>query len=717
MAAADSAIVTCLQAAIEALALAGRARAEVAQQAQHAQLTQHSAPGRAGACLAAVPGQAEQAQHMQHGVLPQGDARWQQKEGMPAKEGVTSVPPWQLGPLGQQPLHDKEQQQALRQAGQEQREQSQQPQQWLEAGQQEHVWQCWPKQEREQLAGPTLRPRRGTMPTAFAQEPAAAPAAAGKAGAALAMGAGGLGGNKQQQHPTHLQSTNKRKRTPRTGSSSAAAAAAACAAAATGGGDTPAPISPLPARAGSLTPARHAGKGLRQFSLKVCEVVELKGRTTYHEVADELVKHLQQQGRAEGGTDGNYDEKNIRRRVYDALNVLMAVGVIRKEKKEIVWGGWPQGLAANSNHALEAERSGVAARVEEKGLVHQLCRLGSLALRNHDTPMTKLQQQRGAGQLAPNPLQLPFMLIQAPGAADVDVSISEDSRVAQLNFHSWPFQIYDDESVLRMLGVGGAPQDLLRRFAAARSAPSHRTSVPSGLAGPGTGSRVGHGTFLPLRGCGGAGRGLHGVKGLTPAAAGKGHIGMYPRLTPSPAAAAAAAAGARVAPAPTAAGGAPRAPHGELVCPLPFHGGPQKWGSHSGGFMGWGQDAAAAGQSPQLLLQEGLDALVQGSLQWPQQWFWQQEPQQDSQRERGQPQERAPQTVQPGHGQQQHQPDLPQMPPQVQPQQQQWEEGSGSQEGVWRDADVHAFQSACTDGMLNPALDLGGWDGLLPFTH
>ncbi len=43
-----------------------------------------------------------------------------------------------------------------------------------------------------------------------------------------------------------------------------------------------------------------------------------------------------------GGTDGNYDEKNIRRRVYDALNVLMAVGVIRKEKKEIVWGGWPQ---------------------------------------------------------------------------------------------------------------------------------------------------------------------------------------------------------------------------------------------------------------------------------------------------------------------------------------------------------------------------------------
>ncbi|MCH98278.1 transcription factor-like protein DPB-like, partial [Trifolium medium] len=32
-----------------------------------------------------------------------------------------------------------------------------------------------------------------------------------------------------------------------------------------------------------------SGRGLRQFSMKVCEKVESKGRTTYNEVADELV--------------------------------------------------------------------------------------------------------------------------------------------------------------------------------------------------------------------------------------------------------------------------------------------------------------------------------------------------------------------------------------------------------------------------------------------
>lgn len=40
-----------------------------------------------------------------------------------------------------------------------------------------------------------------------------------------------------------------------------------------------------------------------------------------------------------------YDQKNIRRRVYDALNVLMAMNIISKEKKEIKWVGLPTNSA------------------------------------------------------------------------------------------------------------------------------------------------------------------------------------------------------------------------------------------------------------------------------------------------------------------------------------------------------------------------------------
>lgn len=84
-------------------------------------------------------------------------------------------------------------------------------------------------------------------------------------------------------------------------------------------------------------------KGLRHFSMKVCEKVESKGTTSYNEVADELVAELK-----DGGMDDGicYDEKNIRRRVYDAINVLMALDIIAKEKKAIIWKGFPTSRSA-----------------------------------------------------------------------------------------------------------------------------------------------------------------------------------------------------------------------------------------------------------------------------------------------------------------------------------------------------------------------------------
>ena len=46
----------------------------------------------------------------------------------------------------------------------------------------------------------------------------------------------------------------------------------------------------------------------------------------------------------------NHDDKNIRRRVYDALNVLMAMDIITKEKKEITWRGLPGSRVPGQDH-------------------------------------------------------------------------------------------------------------------------------------------------------------------------------------------------------------------------------------------------------------------------------------------------------------------------------------------------------------------------------
>lgn len=81
---------------------------------------------------------------------------------------------------------------------------------------------------------------------------------------------------------------------------------------------------------------------MRHFALKVCEKVKEKGVTTYNEVADELVAEELHMNSIDSA---NCDQKNIRRRVYDALNVLMAMEIISKDKKEIRWIGLPSNSA------------------------------------------------------------------------------------------------------------------------------------------------------------------------------------------------------------------------------------------------------------------------------------------------------------------------------------------------------------------------------------
>lgn len=69
-----------------------------------------------------------------------------------------------------------------------------------------------------------------------------------------------------------------------------------------------------------------------------------KGTTTYNEVADELVAEFSADPVAsrasfQANDAEPFDQKNIRRRVYDALNVLMAINIISKDKKMISWIG------------------------------------------------------------------------------------------------------------------------------------------------------------------------------------------------------------------------------------------------------------------------------------------------------------------------------------------------------------------------------------------
>ncbi|XBI69914.1 transcription factor-like protein DPB [Triticum urartu] len=213
-------------------------------------------------------------------------------------------------------------------------------------------------------------------------------------------------------------------------------------------------------RAAAVGPDK-GGRGLRQFSMKVCEKVESKGRTTYNEVADELVAEFTDPNNNIEPPDPDnpnaqqYDEKNIRRRVYDALNVLMAMDIISKDKKEIQWKGLPR-TSINDIEELQADLAGVKARIEKKSAYLQELQDQYLGMQNL---INRNEQLYGSGNIPSGGVALPFILIQTRPHATVEVEISEDMQLVHFDFNTTPFELHDDSYVLKALNSYGKEEN------------------------------------------------------------------------------------------------------------------------------------------------------------------------------------------------------------------------------------------------------------------
>lgn len=197
-----------------------------------------------------------------------------------------------------------------------------------------------------------------------------------------------------------------------------------------------------------------ADKGLRHFSAKVCAKVEDKGVTTYNEVADELVRDI-------GLEMGKCDHKNIRRRVYDALNVLMAIDIIRKEKKEIRWLGLPN-EAADDLRALESERQLLQERINEKSKNLREILRRCISLKNLIDRNAEIQQSSSTLNTG-DKLPLPFILISAARDCHVHCEMLEDRTQYFFEFNT-SFQINEDIEIMRLMGLDTGRIERIKSF-------------------------------------------------------------------------------------------------------------------------------------------------------------------------------------------------------------------------------------------------------------
>ncbi|EGD79259.1 hypothetical protein PTSG_09983 [Salpingoeca rosetta] len=192
---------------------------------------------------------------------------------------------------------------------------------------------------------------------------------------------------------------------------------------------------------------RH--RGLKHFSTCVCQKVQEKGVTTYNEVADELVREQQSQAMADGDTTS--EPKNIRRRVYDALNVLMALNIISKERKEIKWIGLPTNSEQEYKQyeELKAKKLESIRRANEQlnDLILQQIAFKNLIKRNEQR-----EQEQPGGVGDASKVQLPFIVVNTSKDAVVDCFMSHDRTEYLFKFNT-PFEIHDDVDILKRMGL------------------------------------------------------------------------------------------------------------------------------------------------------------------------------------------------------------------------------------------------------------------------
>ena len=197
----------------------------------------------------------------------------------------------------------------------------------------------------------------------------------------------------------------------------------------------------------STSRSREPHKGLRHLATLVRFEVEERRRTTCDAVAEALV--------ASAGE--SRAEKNVRRRVYEALNVLIATKLIsRDDRKRIHWSGAP---ADETPAVLAARRrlDDAYARVAAKRrhlqdiVGHHAC-LQQLAARNRAAaePASKRQALDSERCAVTHALHTPFLVIAAPN--DAKLLCETNASQSRLRFKTnQPFQLTSDVHLTKHL--------------------------------------------------------------------------------------------------------------------------------------------------------------------------------------------------------------------------------------------------------------------------
>ena len=185
--------------------------------------------------------------------------------------------------------------------------------------------------------------------------------------------------------------------------------------------------------------SRNTAFGLKEISKRVMEIIKQSGQTTYKAISDQIVNEINEKSVK--------DEKNIRRRIYDSLNVMKSMKLFHRDKnsKNIMWNydqeydplneieNKNEGSEKNnefkedSKNIIELKKS-IKEKKEKCALLNkELIGLKNVLERNH---------KEDANVPENNKLYFPFIVIEFQNNKEpkINIALNENQTKAHLGF-------------------------------------------------------------------------------------------------------------------------------------------------------------------------------------------------------------------------------------------------------------------------------------------
>ncbi len=197
-----------------------------------------------------------------------------------------------------------------------------------------------------------------------------------------------------------------------------------------------------------------ATRGLCHVSKRIKEILEESGQSCLNTVCLERTTELTQMTEIlvheiNENLDPTEDpcttaDKNLQRRIYDALNVLVSLGYASKSGKEVTWCvNDPTTMQVPETDTAEGLQRIIAEKQQHLDL-----------LRDQKEVLTWVQQYAESGFIkhtCDRNLQLPFMVIAFEGAENGHVDVAADQKTCIVKIKTRECWIFDDNEIIKTI--------------------------------------------------------------------------------------------------------------------------------------------------------------------------------------------------------------------------------------------------------------------------